>query len=76
VYAASKAETEKALWRFREEMRPSWGINAVLPDTNFGPMLDPEQGGSTAGFVRKIWEGEMEKIMGVAPRMSAPTTLI
>jgi len=43
----------------------------VLPDTNFGPMLDPAtQGGSTAGFVRRIWEGSLEKLLGVAPRLS------
>jgi hypothetical protein len=32
-------------------------------------MLDPEnQGGSTAGFVRKIWNGDLDKIKGAAPR--------
>ena len=71
VYAVSKAGTEKALWAFKEEFRPGWGICSVIPDTNFGLMLDPaSQWNSTAGFVRKLYNGEIEKLKGVAPRKS------
>ncbi|OBT57153.1 hypothetical protein VE04_02280 [Pseudogymnoascus sp. 24MN13] len=51
VYSASKAESEKALWAFAEKEKPSFKVNAVLPDANFGPALNPAGGLSTGGWI-------------------------
>lgn len=39
VYAASKAEGERALWRFVKETKPSFAVNTVLPSANVSPVL-------------------------------------
>jgi hypothetical protein len=31
IYAASKAATKKAYWKFREEHKPSFNMTAVKP---------------------------------------------
>jgi len=51
VYAASKTEAEKALWKFRDEKKPGFSINSVLPATNFGPVITPDTVSSTAKLV-------------------------
>ncbi|OBT66996.1 hypothetical protein VE03_04241 [Pseudogymnoascus sp. 23342-1-I1] len=57
VYSASKAESEKALWAFVEKEKPAFRVNAVLPDANFGPALNPEGGLSTGGWIRGLADG-------------------
>ncbi|KAJ7164479.1 hypothetical protein C8R46DRAFT_1163819 [Mycena filopes] len=68
VYAASKAEAEKALWRFVEETKPSFQVSTVVPDANFGPILKPggENSSSTASFVVKLINGD-KSILAYAP---------
>ena len=39
VYAASKVEGEKALWKFMQEEKPQFVANAVLPNFNMGKIL-------------------------------------
>jgi len=51
VYAASKTEAERALWKFRDEKKPGFSINSVLPATNFGPVITPDTVSSTAKLV-------------------------
>jgi len=70
VYAASKTEAEKALWKFRDEKRPHFTINSVLPATNFGPVITPDTVSSTANFVPMIYGGNVEALLGVLPRKS------
>jgi len=48
VYGASKAAAERALWKFVEEQKPSFKVNAILPDANFGSVLS-EQGSKSTG---------------------------
>ncbi|RDA94647.1 hypothetical protein CP533_2432 [Ophiocordyceps camponoti-saundersi (nom. inval.)] len=58
VYAASKALAERECWRFMEDERPSFVLNAVLPNCNIGRILYKEQPASTGGWYRKFWEGD------------------
>ncbi|KAK5942366.1 hypothetical protein PMZ80_004929 [Knufia obscura] len=51
VYAASKTEGERALWRFMERERPGFVCNAVLPNTNFGRVLRGGSSGATGGML-------------------------
>ncbi|POS68976.1 aldehyde reductase [Diaporthe helianthi] len=48
VYAASKTQSERALWSFVEKEKPSFVVNAILPDTNFGRVLG--SAGATGGL--------------------------
>ena len=68
VYGASKTEAEKALWNFRDEKKPHFTVNAVLPGTNFGPVFSKEEASSTGAFVKMICEGKMEALKDVLPR--------
>lgn len=70
VYGASKTEAERALWRFRDEQKPHFTINAVLPATNFGPVLSREGISSSGNFLKMIYEGNFAPIAGFTPRSS------
>ncbi|KAJ6513732.1 NAD-P-binding protein [Mycena vitilis] len=60
VYAASKAEAEKAFWRFAKENKPHFQVSTVVPDANFGPILKPkgEDTSSTASWVIRLMRGD------------------
>ena len=58
VYSASKTLAERAGVDFVNERRPAFVFNSVLPDTVFGELLHPRQGGSTSSFVRLAWAGK------------------
>lgn len=68
VYGASKTEAEKGLWKFRNENKPHFTVNSVLPGTNFGPVFSKEEASSTGVFVKMICEGNMEALKDVLPR--------
>ncbi|KAG8158145.1 hypothetical protein KVR01_011906 [Diaporthe batatas] len=64
VYAASKAASEQAVWKYHEENRggrPDLVVNTVLPDLNFGRSLDPVHQGhpSSAGLPVALWHGKV-----------------
>lgn len=42
VYAASKAEAEKAVWEFAKT-QDKLVVNSVVPNMNWGPLLSPER---------------------------------
>ena len=58
VYAASKTESERAVWQFMRENKPSFVLNTILPDMNIGKVLFPEHQGTptTIGWVKAAWE--------------------
>ncbi|RDA86150.1 hypothetical protein CP532_3056 [Ophiocordyceps camponoti-leonardi (nom. inval.)] len=64
VYAASKALAEKECWRFVEEKKPAFVLNAVLPNCTIGRILSKEQPASTGGWYRKFWERD-DSILGL-----------
>ncbi|OLN95257.1 Aldehyde reductase 2-like protein 6 [Colletotrichum chlorophyti] len=62
VYSASKVETEQAIQKYHKEhrhVRPDLVVNAVLPNTNFGKVLDVVNQGypSSAGLIAALWYG-------------------
>ncbi|KIW45997.1 uncharacterized protein PV06_01692 [Exophiala oligosperma] len=57
VYAASKTEGERALWKFVNENNPPFAVNTVLPAANYGTILAPEISGSTMGWARQLLSG-------------------
>lgn len=76
VYGASKTQGEQELWKFVKEKKPQFKANAVLPNANFGPILDPKnQQGSTAGWITAVLQGQIKTLAeGVPPQVSASPT--
>ncbi|KAF2033712.1 dihydroflavonol-4-reductase [Setomelanomma holmii] len=60
VYAAMKSETEKEMWKWVKENKPSFVMNSVLPNANFGPLLVPKHQGlpSTVAWIYSAFSGE------------------
>ncbi|KAF4466096.1 NAD dependent epimerase dehydratase [Fusarium albosuccineum] len=58
VYIQSKIETEKALWKFVDEDKPGFTVNAVIVCTVFGPRLHKKQNGSTSAFLLGLYNGD------------------
>ncbi|OBT66250.1 hypothetical protein VE03_04340 [Pseudogymnoascus sp. 23342-1-I1] len=67
VYSASKAESEKALWDFVEKEKPSFRVNAILPDANFGAVLNTEVHMSTGGWIRGVFAGSVDFVKLLLP---------
>ncbi|KAL8646004.1 MAG: hypothetical protein Q9210_006386 [Variospora velana] len=62
VYAASKTQAEQALWKHyaAEQQKPTFVLNSVNPNVNFGAILSDKQFGSTGAAIPAIWQsGEM-----------------
>ncbi|KAF2726102.1 NAD dependent epimerase/dehydratase [Polychaeton citri CBS 116435] len=60
VYAASKLESERTVWKFVKEKKPHFVANAVLPDFVCGAPLSTKDQGypSTAGMTKTLWDGQ------------------
>lgn len=69
VYAASKTEAEKAVWKFVEEEKPGFVANAILPNCNFGKILVKGMRASTGGFVTALWNGNTAPLKEFPARM-------
>lgn len=71
VYGASKAEAEKAFWKFVEEEKPSFRANAVLPDALLGEVLTTQGSLSTGAWVRMVFENQGDFVKGLPARRSS-----
>jgi nucleoside-diphosphate-sugar epimerase len=58
TYQASKAEAEKAFFKFIKDEKPSWRGNSVLPTLTLGPMASNEQSGTTNQWLWQMWSGD------------------
>ncbi|GAA5872032.1 hypothetical protein JCM1840_004775 [Sporobolomyces johnsonii] len=68
VYAASKTEAELAAWKFMDENKPHFTLNAVLPNYTIGTIFDPEtQAGSTSGWMMSLFKGEVSPAIALMP---------
>ncbi|KAF6829002.1 aldehyde reductase ii [Colletotrichum musicola] len=74
VYAASKIEAERAVWRFYNQdksRRLDLVVNTVLPSCNFGRSLDVINQGhpSTSSFIESLWYGiDMDQLACSPPQ--------
>ncbi|GFF38211.1 aldehyde reductase 2 [Aspergillus udagawae] len=70
VYAASKTLSEKEAWKFMDEKKPSFTLNAVLPNMNFGASLDVTNQGhpSTSAIVAELFKGDTNYLGGITPQ--------
>ena len=67
VYCASKTQAERAMWEFMAEEKPSFVLNAVLPDFNFGELLHDKQPASSGEYVRAIYNGQIDAAKALPP---------
>ena len=55
-------------WKFVRENKTNFVLNTILPNANFGEILDPKnQGASTAGWVRELYYGKLSAIQAIRP---------
>ncbi|KAH8900818.1 NAD(P)-binding protein [Thozetella sp. PMI_491] len=59
VYYAAKTESERAAWAWVRENKPGFVFNTILPNANFGPVIDAkhQKYHSTLGWIRLLFEG-------------------
>ena len=65
VYAASKTEAERALWKAVKETNPPFQVATVLPNANFGHRVRAT-GNSTGDWLQAAYEGK-ENFLSVMP---------
>lgn len=69
VYGASKTQAEQAMWKFMEDKKPHFVANAVLPNANFGPILNPQiQDASTAAWITTLYKNGPDSLVGMPPQ--------
>ncbi|KAH7136333.1 hypothetical protein EDB81DRAFT_844390 [Dactylonectria macrodidyma] len=61
VYAASKVEGEKALFKYAKEKQPHFTVNSIVLGVNFGKVLDWSIPVSSGSFVKEIFNGQPER---------------
>ncbi|KAF5024498.1 hypothetical protein F66182_3438 [Fusarium sp. NRRL 66182] len=67
VYAASKTQSEQAIWKYHKEHRderPDLVVNTVLPNYNWGKSIDPINQGfpSSSAFPVLLYQGKVSAI--------------
>lgn len=70
VYGASKAEAEKAFWKYVKEENPHFKVNTILPDENLGEVLSLKGSLSTGRWVRGAYENDIDLLTSIPPRKS------
>lgn len=77
VYAASKALSEKEAWKFVNEKKAGYTLNAVLPTAIFGGSLDPVGQGfaSSSSRIVDLYKGDKTGVAQLPPRTSSPSCL-
>ncbi|KAL6824625.1 hypothetical protein J3E69DRAFT_381501 [Trichoderma sp. SZMC 28015] len=67
VYGASRAAAELAFWSWVKENNPPFVANCVVPDGNFGRVLDAEQpNGTSVGMLKRVLDGDWSRVMTLA----------
>ncbi|KAM6476460.1 hypothetical protein HDV62DRAFT_384280 [Trichoderma sp. SZMC 28011] len=67
VYGASRAAAELAFWSWVKENNPPFVANCVVPDGNFGRVLDAEQPNNTSvGMLKRVLDGDWSRVMTLA----------
>jgi nucleoside-diphosphate-sugar epimerase len=64
VYSAGRALAELAFWSWVEKNQPPFVVNCVVPDGQFGRVLDAEHISSTFGMLKRAIKGDWEKVIG------------
>lgn len=68
VYGASKTQAEQSVWEYVKERKPSFTVNAILPNANMGEILSEKQPASTGAWVKGIYNGQLDKVKDIPPQ--------
>ncbi|KAE9579761.1 Aldehyde reductase 2 [Colletotrichum fructicola] len=68
VYAASKAEGEKAAWKWVEEHKPGYVFNTILPNFTTGEIMHPQISGSTMKMAADVLTGTHAPLKAFMPQ--------
>ncbi|CAI0655339.1 unnamed protein product, partial [Colletotrichum noveboracense] len=68
VYAASKAEGEKAAWKWVEEHKPGYVFNTILPNFTTGEIMHPQMSGSTMKMAADVLTGNHAPLKAFMPQ--------
>jgi len=69
VYGASKCLAEKKMWEFYKEKKPGFVMSTVLPNANMGEILSDKQPASTGAWAKQVFNGNLDALKGIPPRM-------
>ncbi|KAH6954479.1 hypothetical protein DER45DRAFT_632868 [Fusarium avenaceum] len=64
VYSAGRTLAELAFWSWVGKNQPSFVANCVVPDGQFGRVLDVEHISSTFGMLESAIKGDWDKVVG------------
>ncbi|KAI9288345.1 hypothetical protein BC943DRAFT_316310 [Umbelopsis sp. AD052] len=73
AYMASKNEAERAVWKFKEDNKPSFTLSTVLPTYLYGAIVPTPRSigdvhaASTANYIVKYYTGENQDYKQVLP---------
>lgn len=67
VYSASKVASEQEIWRFRDEEKPNFRINSVLPQSILGRRLNKNCSSLSAALIPDLYEGNTAVIDTIVP---------
>ncbi|KAJ0336547.1 hypothetical protein COL922a_007823 [Colletotrichum nupharicola] len=68
VYAASKAEGEKAAWKWVEKHKPGYVFNTILPNFTTGEIMHPQMSGSTMKMAADVLTGNHAPLKAFMPQ--------
>lgn len=68
VYPASKTQAEQSVWEYVKDRKPSFTVNAILPNTNMGEILSEKQPASSGAWVKDIYNGQLDKVKWIPPQ--------
>ena len=68
VYGASKTQAEQSVWEYVKERNPSFTVNTILPNANFGEILSEKQPASTGAWVKGVYDGQLDKLKDIGPQ--------
>lgn len=62
VYSASKAEAEKAVWKFVKDRKPHFTVNSVAPSHINGEQLHRSNLDSAGAWVKQLYDGDISDL--------------
>ncbi|QDS69750.1 hypothetical protein FKW77_010133 [Venturia effusa] len=70
VYAASKTEAERQVWDWTKQNKPTFVVNTVLPNANFGKPLDVKNQGhpSTTLWIKQAFDRNIDFLKNIPPQ--------
>ena len=68
-YMCGKVEADQGCFRWVKENKPDFTFNVVVPNINFGTMVNPKETGfiSSSGLLQQLWLGQTGIVQMIPP---------